>query len=103
MTIYKIKGPMFFASADKWSDIKPLNDSDIITLDLSVVTFLDASATKSLFAILKRCKENGLKLMLAGVNEQPLKAMKKAKFTEAIGEENIWPEIEKLPEELHFR
>ena len=88
-TVCKISGPMFFASADKFSDILPSADIKVLELDLSNVTLLDATATKSLFAILKKCKNNEIALKITGVNKQPLSIIKKAKFTDALGEENI--------------
>ena len=87
--VLEIDGPMFFASTDKFVELPDDDSISVVILRMHDVPMLDATATKTLFAILKACKEQNIRLILAHVGEQPLAAMTRAKFVDAIGKENI--------------
>ena len=87
--VLEIDGPMFFASADKFAIVPEDQDISVVILRMHDVPMLDATATKTLFAILKACKSQNVRLILSHVGEQPLAAMERAKFIDALGKENI--------------
>ncbi|MBE6607328.1 MAG: sulfate permease [Ruminococcaceae bacterium] len=94
VTVLEIDGPMFFASADKFSDISFEEDTKVVILRMHDVPALDATATRNLFTVLNSCREKDITLLLAHVAEQPLAVMKRAKFISAVGEENLLPNID---------
>jgi SulP family sulfate permease len=85
---------MFFASAEKFSDLPIDSDCRVLILRMHNVPALDATATKNLFSVQKHCEKLGITLLLAHVNAQPLAVMKRAKFTDAVGKENFLPNID---------
>lgn len=87
--VLEIDGPMFFASTDKFVSLPDDDGIKTVILRMHDVPMLDATAMKTLFAILHSCKEKGVRLILAHLGEQPLAAMNRAKFIDALGTENI--------------
>lgn len=92
--VFEIEGPMFFASADKFSSLPLKSDVRVMILRMRDVPAIDATATRNLFAILEICRERGVTLLISHANEQPLKVMRKAGFIDAVGEENFLANID---------
>ena len=93
VSVFEIEGPMFFADTEKFN-VLPLNtESNVIILRMHGVPIMDMSATRVLLTLIRIYKERGITLMLAHVNPQPLKVMKKAGVITALGEENLFPGI----------
>ena len=92
--VFEIEGPMFFASADKFTDLRFKDDVKVMILRMRDVPMLDATATRNLFAILGVCRERGVTLLISHANEQPLKVMKHAGFVDAVGKEQFLANID---------
>jgi len=93
-SVFEINGPMFFASSDKFAAIPVREGARVMILRMRNVPSLDISAMRSLNAIHALCQERGVTLLISHVNEQPLTAMKKSGFYEAVGAENFLPNID---------
>lgn len=89
--IYEISGPLFFAAADKISDIlRSLNsDTKVVILRMRSVPAIDATALNYLWDMTVSLKEKGITLILSHIHEQPKAAFDKRGFTELVGEENF--------------
>lgn len=94
VSVIEIDGPMFFASADKFSGLSFEEGTRVVIFRMHDVTALDATAMKNLFTVLENCREKGITLIACHVAEQPLGVMKRAGFIDALGEENILPNID---------
>ena len=92
--VFEIEGPMFFASADKFSDLPIKPDVRVMILRMRDVPTIDATAMRNLFDILAVCHERGIILLISHANEQPLSIMKKAGFFKAVGEEHFLANID---------
>lgn len=92
--VYEISGPLFFGAADKILDITVKEYTSCLVLRMRGVSAIDATAMNSLEMLYKKCKKQGVSLVLSHVNEQPLHAMKKSGFYEKIGAENFCPHID---------
>ncbi len=92
--VVEFEGPMFFASAEKFSKIPMGEDIKIIILRMRNVPALDATAMRSLNEIYSICKHSGRTLLLSHTNEQPLSVMKKAGFIDKVGEEHFLANID---------
>ena len=93
-SVFEIDGPMFFASSDKFAAIPVKEGVKVMILRMRNVPSLDISAMRSLNAIHSLCEERGVTLLISHVNDQPLSAMKKSGFFDAVGEENFLPNID---------
>ncbi len=93
--VYEINGPMFFAASDKYRYV--IDDKtkfDILCIRMRNVPAIDAAGVEALSNIVKRCEKRGIRVIFSHVNEQPMKAMKKAGFTERVGSENFCDHID---------
>ncbi len=99
VSVVELDGPMFFASADKFADLHGEENTRVLILRLHDVPYLDATAMRNLFVLLRYCRGKDITLLLCHVGEQPLAAMKRAGFVAAVGEdafaENIDTALEK--------
>lgn len=92
--VVEFEGPMFFASAEKFSKIPMGEDIKVIILRMRNVPALDATAMRSLNEIYSICKHSGRTLLLSHANEQPLSVMKKAGFIDKVGKEHFLANID---------
>ncbi len=92
--VVEFEGPMFFASAEKFSNIPMGEDVKVIILRMRNVPALDATAMRSLNEIYSICKHSGRVLIFSHTNEQPLSVMKKAGFIDIVGEEHFLANID---------
>lgn len=89
--VYEVSGPLFFAAADKISNIlRSLNhDTKVVILRMRSVPAIDATALNYLWDMTVTLKEKGIVLVFSHVNEQPKNAFDKRGFTELVGEEHF--------------
>lgn len=92
--VYEISGPMFFAAADKILSIALEKTDKCLILRMRSVNAMDATAMHSLEELLKKCRKDGVQMILSHVNEQPWSVMEKAGFIEAVGSENFCSHID---------
>jgi MFS superfamily sulfate permease-like transporter len=76
--VIEIDGPMFFASSDKFSAIPIKEGVKVMILRMRNVPAMDSTATRTLFAVLHACEEQGITLLISHANAQPLAVMQKA-------------------------
>lgn len=93
VSVYEFNGPMFFAVADAISDIKIKEGITCIVLRMRSVVALDTDALRGFEALVKKCSDKGVTVIMSHLNAQPEKAMRKSGLYELIGEENFLPDI----------
>ena len=91
--VYEVSGPLFFGASDAIEHIIVEESAKCLVLRMRAVPALDSTAMNALTALTKTCESNGVTIVFSHVNEQPMKAMKKAGFTELVGAENFCPNI----------
>jgi SulP family sulfate permease len=96
--VYEISGPLFFGAADKIPEIILKDYTRCLILRMRAVPSLDSTALNALEALYKKCKKQDVRLILSHVNEQPLNAMQKSGFYDAVGEENFCLHIDEALE-----
>ncbi len=92
--VYEVSGPLFFGVAEKLAQIESEDETKCIILRMRSVPSLDITAMNELESLYEKCKEKGIILILSHVNEQPMKVMKKAGFTDKIGADNFRSHID---------
>ncbi len=94
ISVYELKGPMFFAVAGEIAKIEPKPYTKCIILRMRAVPSMDTDALIMLEQFVKKCQEQGITVVFSHVNEQPMKAMQKSGLHELVKEENICLNIE---------
>ena len=91
--VYEVSGPLFFGASDAIEHIVVEESAKCLVLRMRAVPALDSTAMNALTALTKTCESKGVTIVFSHVNEQPMKAMKKAGFVALAGEENFCPNI----------
>lgn len=91
--VYEVSGPLFFGASDAIEHIIVEESAKCLVLRMRAVPALDSTAMNALTALTKTYESKGVTIVFSHVNEQPMKAMKKAGFTELVGAENFCPNI----------
>lgn len=87
--VFEINGPFCFGAAAKFQDAVMQHNPDIIILHMQSVA-IDATGLFALETVIDRAIHRGTKILIAGVKPQPMKALKKAKILEKVGQENLF-------------
>lgn len=93
VSVYEFNGPMFFAVAGQISNIVLRPGITCVILRMRSVMSFDTDAIQSFKALVEKCEEKGVVIIMSHVNPQPLRAMKKSGLYEMIGEENFCSDI----------
>lgn len=94
--VYEIAGPFFFGAADKFKNsLETVSGKpQVLVLRLRHVPAIDATALQALENLHQRTRKSNTRLILSGVNPDPLMTMKKAGFIDKVGMENIFDNID---------
>jgi len=94
--VYEINGPFFFGVADKLKDTlrQMRRPPRVFVLRMRYVPHIDATGMHALEEFHGKCKRGGTTLLLGGVHAHPLLEMTKSGLLDAIGEENVFDNVE---------
>ena len=95
--IFDIQGPFFFGAVDAFKEqvINSLDhDIKIVILRMRLVPALDATGLHVLTDFFYQSREKGIKLLLCGVQTQPLNIIRHAPFYHDLKKYNICPGID---------
>ncbi|MBE6553391.1 MAG: STAS domain-containing protein [Ruminococcaceae bacterium] len=92
--VYEIHGPMFFAASDKFLQFPIHEDTRVMIVRMSDVSMLDSTAEQNVERVCEVCKRNGVKLLLAHVNPQPMETLRRCGIVERLGEDAFCAHID---------
>lgn len=94
--IYEINGPFFFGAADKFLEaIKEIGSkTEILIIRMRNVPAMDATALHAFKRMMIMCKHNHIRILVSGINDQPLSVLKKSGIYDKISEENFFAEVD---------
>lgn len=100
ISIYEISGPLFFASAKRYSEvIEEIGlKGKILIIRMRHVSFIDQTGFHNLRATLKILKSKGVLVILSGVSPELSKDFARYKMCDLIGVANICDSFEKALE-----
>ena len=106
VAMLRFDGPLFFANAsyleDQIADIMLKKDKlRHIILVSNGINDIDASGEETLSLLVDRIRSAGLGISLSGVNETVMKVLKRTHFLEKVGENHIYPTMEKAIQAVH--
>ena len=94
--VYRIEGPFFFGVAEKLEDA--LDSAQItprlVIFRMRAVPAIDGSGLHALEIINRKFSRRGTKLILSGVQPQPMKVLFNSGFVDKIGLDNICADID---------
>ena len=92
--VYEITGPLFFGVSNIIEHIVVKDMTKYLIIRMGSVPSLDITAMNALTNLHEKCRKRGITLILAHVNEQPLRVMQKAGFVKSVGKENFCTNID---------
>ncbi|HXV28366.1 MAG TPA: SulP family inorganic anion transporter [bacterium] len=100
--VYEINGPFFFGIAHEFEEaVRTVADMPKARiLRLRHVPIIDSTGIQALKAFYKKCQASHIRLMISGLQPQPLEALKKAGLYDLIGQENFFKSIEQAIEHV---
>jgi sulfate permease, SulP family len=96
--LYEVAGPLFFGAADKAiSTIERVDRRgvSVVVLDLTAVPAMDGTGLVALQSLVQRLNHSGVKVILAGVQAQPLSAFARAGWRNRKGRLRIFQSFER--------
>ncbi len=98
ISVYELNGPLFFAVASQIQTIKIKHFTKCVILRMRSVPSVDTDAIRNFEKLVKSCRRKGITVIFSHVNEQPMRAMRKAGLVDLVGEKNFCENIEKSME-----
>lgn len=98
--VYEINGPFFFGAADNFIEATNEigNRTKTLIIRMRNVPAMDGTALHAFKRMIHMCEHQDIKIMISGINEQPLNTLKKAKLVDCIGENNFYINVEEAIE-----
>jgi SulP family sulfate permease len=89
--VYEVNGPFFFGAADKMRDVLNVVGSAprVLIMRMRHVPVIDATGLHTLEQVHKNCLRAKTTLLLCGVHDQPLAALRRSGLLEAMGKANL--------------
>ncbi|WP_028322799.1 SulP family inorganic anion transporter [Desulfatiglans anilini] len=100
MTLIRFDGPLFFANASYLEDkimerMREMQHLKHIVIVSNGINDIDASGEETLSLLVDRVRSAGVDISLSGVNESVMKVLKRTHFLEKIGEDHLFPTMER--------
>ena len=108
IAMIRFEGTLFFANESYLEDeimkiMKAKPGLRHIIIVSNGINDIDASGQETLTLLVDRIRSAGLDISLSGINETVMEVLKRTHFMEKIGEENVFPTMEKAIEKVYDR
>ncbi len=99
---YRMFGSLFFGSVTKLEQLTdPLSlKAEAVVLEMHKVINIDTTGLEALEGLLRLLKARAGRLIVVGLNEQPLSLMRRSGFLDKLGEQNRFEDLESAFEAL---
>lgn len=93
--VYEIDGPYFFGIANKFDEImgRMSNTPKVRVIRMRRVPFIDSTGIHNLENLILNSNNEGIEVVLSGVNENVRRVLEKSGFYKLLNSENICPNI----------
>jgi SulP family sulfate permease len=98
VVLYDIAGPLFFGAAQQAMHALQAVEARhvrVVILDLDHVPAIDATGIVALESLVARLNESGVKVILVGIQDQPLRALARAGWRNRKGRLRIFRSFER--------
>jgi MFS superfamily sulfate permease-like transporter len=106
VALVRFEGPLFFANAsyleDKITEImRSKKDLNHILIVANGINDIDSSGEETLSLLVDRARSNGIDISMSGVNESVMEVFGRTHFLAKIGEDHLFPTMEKGITTIH--
>ncbi len=96
---YRLYGALFFGAVKLVEEIQDRLPSQTLVIDMKNVIYVDSSGADTLGDLTRACRKNGVRLIVCGLNNQPLDIAQRSGLTDALGPDN---QCASLPQALEL-
>ncbi len=95
--VFEIYGPFFFGAADRFKDeMRSIEKApEVLILRMRHVPTIDATGMQALEDLFEKCRKQGTRLVLSGVQAQPWEQLVNAGLYRRIGPQNVHDHIDR--------
>lgn len=90
---YRIYGAIFFGAVKLLEKIEENLPSQTLLLDLKNVIYIDTSGMDTMMELANHCKNRNIKLIICGLDHQPLEMAQRSGFLEIIPKDCLCPDL----------
>lgn len=95
--VYEINGPYFFGIANKFDEVmehrRTTVKPKVRIIRMRKVPFMDSTGIHNLSCLIQNCHDQGIHVILSGVNPQVHQVLEKSHFYEIMNSDHICPHI----------
>jgi SulP family sulfate permease len=91
VSAYRFYGALFFGAVKMVEAIEDDLPQKSLVLDLKNLIYIDSSGADALLSLAKICQKKQVKLLLCGLNHQPLDIARRTGLLNTVGN-NVWPD-----------
>jgi anti-anti-sigma factor len=107
VSMVRFEGPLFFANASYLEDkimeiMRTKKNLKHIIIVSNGINDIDATGEEALSLLVDRIRSAGIDVSLSGVNEAVMKVLQRTHFPEKIGEDHIFPTMERAISAVHY-
>jgi SulP family sulfate permease len=107
VAMVRFEGPLFFANASYLEDkimelMRTKKNLKHIIIVSNGINDIDATGEEALSLLVDRVRSAGIDLSLSGVNEAVMKVLQRTHFPEKIGEDHVFPTMERAISAVHY-
>ena len=90
---YRLYGAVFFGAVQLIEQLDRQRPSGALVVDLKNVIYIDSSGADSLGDLVRTSEQNRVRLILCGLNHQPLDIARRSGLLQRIPRENVFPDL----------
>jgi SulP family sulfate permease len=93
VSAFRLYGALFFGAVKLLEDMEHHLPARALVLDLKNVIYLDSSGTDTLFDLLRHCRKNGTRLIICGLQNQPLDIARRCGLLAQLPAADLCPDL----------
>lgn len=93
VSAYRLYGAIFFGAVKLIEQLEASLPSRALVLDFKNVIYIDSSGADTLLDLIRTCRKNSVRLIVCGLNAQPLDIAKRSGLLNQIPDENLCPDL----------
>jgi SulP family sulfate permease len=90
---HRLYGALFFGAVKLIEAIEEALPSQAVVLDLKNLIYVDSSGADALLALVRTCKKKKVRLILSGLDHQPLDMAKRSGLLHALPDTDLVPDL----------
>jgi SulP family sulfate permease len=90
---HRLYGALFFGAVKLVEAIEETLPSQTVVLDLKNLIYVDSSGADALLALVRTCKKKKVRLILSGLDHQPLDMAKRSGLLHALPDTDLVPDL----------